>query len=192
VAWNPLSTKIDFTTAIFFEKKFEKKISLRHRFLTAQTTPHEQFNIDQTAFTTETLKDSMDTARAFKDAHGEMKKAYGQFNISELEDLHDDMADLMEDANEIQEVLARSYGVDEDCIDEDELDAELAALEGEMAWEAEASGPTAASGSAEGPAYLSALDSAPTHTPAHAEKQAIAAGDVDEFGLPRVAAQTTN
>ena len=38
-------------------------------------------------------------------------------DIDEIEDLQDDMADIMDQANEVQESLGRSYGVGQD-IDE--------------------------------------------------------------------------
>ncbi len=41
------------------------------------------------------------------------------------------MADMLEDANEVQEVLGRSYGMPE--IDEDDLEAELDALGDDIA-----------------------------------------------------------
>ena len=40
--------------------------------------------------------------------------------------MQDELADMLEDANEVQDVLGRSYGVPD--IDEDELEAELDAL----------------------------------------------------------------
>ena len=47
------------------------------------------------------------------------------------QDLQDDLADMLEDANEVQEVLGRSYGMPE--IDEDALEAELDALGDDIA-----------------------------------------------------------
>ncbi|KAG6598008.1 Charged multivesicular body protein 5 [Phytophthora cinnamomi] len=57
-----------------------------------------------------------------------MKAETQKIDISELEDVQDDMADLMEDMNEIQEIIGRSYGIGDE-IDEDELEAELEGLE---------------------------------------------------------------
>uniref|UniRef100_A0A2K6U023 Charged multivesicular body protein 5 n=1 Tax=Saimiri boliviensis boliviensis TaxID=39432 RepID=A0A2K6U023_SAIBB len=51
----------------------------------------------------------------------EMKKAYKQVKIDQIEDLQDQLEDMMEDANEIQEALSRSYGTPE--LDEDDLEA---------------------------------------------------------------------
>ena len=51
----------------------------------------------------------METVAAMKAANKDIKQAYKGFSIAELEDMQDDMADLMADANEIQDVLGRSY-----------------------------------------------------------------------------------
>ena len=48
-----------------------------------------------------------------------------------LQDMQDDLADMMEDANEVQEALGRTYGMPD--IDEDDLEAELDALGEEFA-----------------------------------------------------------
>jgi charged multivesicular body protein 5 len=45
--------------------------------------------------------------------------------------LQDDLADMLEEANEVQDVLGRSYGMPE--IDEDELEGQLDALLDDMA-----------------------------------------------------------
>ena len=37
-----------------------------------------------------------------------MQKEYKKVNIDKIEDLHEDLADMMEDANEIQEVMGKS------------------------------------------------------------------------------------
>merc|ERR1711933_328513 len=51
----------------------------------------------------------------------------GAININEVEDMQDDMADLLEQAEEIQNALGRSYNTDD--VDEADLEAELAAME---------------------------------------------------------------
>ncbi len=45
--------------------------------------------------------------------------------------MQDDLADMLEEANEVQDVLGRSYGMPE--IDEDELEGQLDALLDDMA-----------------------------------------------------------
>jgi charged multivesicular body protein 5 len=55
-----------------------------------------------------------------KAANKDLKKAYKDINIGDVEDLHDDMSDMLQDAEEINEVLGQAYGVPED-IDESDL-----------------------------------------------------------------------
>merc|ERR1712216_1074315 len=50
------------------------------------------------------------------------------FDVDKIDALNDEMADLMDQSKEIQDVLGRSYDVPED-IDEEELMGELDALE---------------------------------------------------------------
>ena len=51
------------------------------------------------------------------------------FNMDEVEDMFDDMAELMADQEEIQEMMGRNFGVE---FDEDELMGELAELDAEI------------------------------------------------------------
>jgi hypothetical protein len=51
--------------------------------------------------------------------------------------LQDDLSDMLEDANEVQEALGRSYGMPD--VDEDELEAELDALGDEFALDEDSS-----------------------------------------------------
>merc|ERR1719359_2589143 len=62
-----------------------------------------------------------------KDANKALKKQFKAINIGQVEDLQDDMADLLEQAEEVQNALGRSYNTDD--IDEEDLEAELAAME---------------------------------------------------------------
>merc|ERR1719183_436108 len=87
----------------------------------------QQFNIEQVTFAQETLKETADTVGAMKDANKALKKQFKAININQVEDMQDDMADLLEQAEEIQEAMGRSYNTDD--IDEADLEAELAAME---------------------------------------------------------------
>lgn len=91
------------------------------------TLQQQTFNMEQAAMTTENLKNTMTTVDAMRVANKEMKKQYKGIDIDKIESIHYDMEDLIEQANEIQESLGRSYGVPEE-IDEDDLQAELDAL----------------------------------------------------------------
>ena len=92
-----------------------------------EQTRNQQFNIDQVSFAQESLAETANTVSAMKDANKALKKQFKAINISQVEDLQDDMADLMEQAEEIQSAMGRSYNTDD--IDEADLEAELAAME---------------------------------------------------------------
>merc|ERR1719393_206121 len=62
-----------------------------------------------------------------KDANKSLTKQFKQVDINQVDDLQDDMADLLEQAEEVQSALSRSYNTDD--IDEADLEAELAAME---------------------------------------------------------------
>lgn len=57
----------------------------------------QQFNLDQVAFTTESVKDTVNTVQALKGAHKELKTQMKkkEFDIDKIERLQDDMSDLM-------------------------------------------------------------------------------------------------
>ncbi|EJD01012.1 uncharacterized protein FOMMEDRAFT_21472, partial [Fomitiporia mediterranea MF3/22] len=88
----------------------------------------QTFNMESAALATENLRNTMATFDAMKVANKEMKKQYGKIDIDKIENMHYDMEDLLEQANEIQETLGRSYAVPDE-IDEADLQAELDALE---------------------------------------------------------------
>jgi len=131
------------------------------------------WNMEQMTFATENIKTAQNTAEAMKASAGALKAEMGNIDIGEIEDTADDIADLLEDANEINDVLGRSYAVEDD-IDEADLDDELAALDEQLAFEAEL-------GDTDAPSYLTdtATPAVAADTPAPA-----AAEQVDEFGLP--------
>lgn len=90
----------------------------------------QSFNLDQTNFATQMLIETKGTVDAMRAGVKQMKQEYKNINISEIENLQDDMEDMMADAQEVQEALGRTYGVPE--VDESELEAELEALGDEM------------------------------------------------------------
>uniref|UniRef100_A0A2K5JKA1 Charged multivesicular body protein 5 n=1 Tax=Colobus angolensis palliatus TaxID=336983 RepID=A0A2K5JKA1_COLAP len=73
----------------------------------------------QANYTIQSLNDTKTTVDAMKLGVKEMKKAYKQVKINQIEDLQIHLEHMMEDANEIQEALSRSYGTPE--LDEDDL-----------------------------------------------------------------------
>jgi hypothetical protein len=86
--------------------------------------------MEQANYANQTLKDTQATVAAMKDGMKSMKKEFKKINIEEIEDVQDDLADMLEQSDEIQEALGRNYNMPE--IDEDELNAELDALGDEL------------------------------------------------------------
>mmetsp|Transcript_6754 Transcript_6754/g.14105 ORF Transcript_6754/g.14105 Transcript_6754/m.14105 type:complete len:159 (+) Transcript_6754:295-771(+) len=133
----------------------------------------QQFNIDQAAFGIESAKASVGTVAAMKAANTELKKTIKKdLNIDDVEDLADDMAELMEDFNEINEAMAQKFSTPVD-VDEADLEAELDMLEDELEDEELEADAT--------PSYLqeSNLPAQPTTAPG--EK---VPANTDEYGLP--------
>ncbi|KAG1872816.1 Snf7 family [Suillus tomentosus] len=106
----------------------------------------QTFNMESAALTTDNLRNTMATVDAMKLANKEMRKQYGKIDIDKIENMHYDMEELLEQANEIQESLGRSYAVPDE-IDEADLEAELDALQFEE--------------EEEGPSYLADLNKVP-------------------------------
>jgi len=96
----------------------------------------QSFNMESASLTTENLRNAMVTVDAMKTANKEIKKQYGKIGLDKIEAMHDDMAELLEQANEIQETVGRSYAVPDE-IDEADLEAELEALSGSQEGEDE-------------------------------------------------------
>ncbi|KAM5535515.1 hypothetical protein V8D89_010852 [Ganoderma adspersum] len=111
----------------------------------AQLT-QQTFNMESAALATENLRNTMATVDAMQQANKELRKQYGKIDIDKIESVHFDMEDLLEQANEIQETLGRSYAVPDE-LDEADLQAELDALELEV--------------EDEGPSYLTDLNKVP-------------------------------
>ncbi|KZT62318.1 charged multivesicular body protein 5 [Calocera cornea HHB12733] len=98
--------------------------------LTQQT-----FNMESAAITTDNLRNTMATVDAMRTANKELRKQYGKLDIDKIDAMHDELSDLLEQANEIQETMGRSYGVPDE-LDEADLEAELDALSQEVEEEA--------------------------------------------------------
>jgi len=127
----------------------------------------QQFNVDQAKFATESVKDNAVMVEAMKGTRDQLKKAYKDININEIENLHDDMSDLMDMSEEVNQIMGTAYGVPED-VDEDDLLDELDALDDELEL-----GTTE-----EVPSYLVDAPKAGTNK--------VPQRDVDELGLPKV------
>ncbi|KAJ9522998.1 hypothetical protein QJQ45_023834 [Haematococcus lacustris] len=111
----------------------------------------QQFNMEQTRFTVDSIKDTITTVQALSIANKEMKstmKKNKELDLNYIDKLQDDMFDMMDMSKEINEAMSRSYEVPED-VDESDLMAELDGLEEELSMEAGAKGAT--------PSYLQIL-----------------------------------
>eukprot|EP00560_Eucampia_antarctica_P008657 CAMPEP_0197825178 /NCGR_PEP_ID=MMETSP1437-20131217/2306_1 /TAXON_ID=49252 ORGANISM="Eucampia antarctica, Strain CCMP1452" /NCGR_SAMPLE_ID=MMETSP1437 /ASSEMBLY_ACC=CAM_ASM_001096 /LENGTH=225 /DNA_ID=CAMNT_0043425073 /DNA_START=118 /DNA_END=795 /DNA_ORIENTATION=- len=92
----------------------------------------QQFNIEQASFGIESAKASVQTVAAMSAASQELKRTVRKdLNIDQIEDVNDDMAELMDEFNQINEALASNYATPED-IDEADLEAELEMLDDEL------------------------------------------------------------
>jgi len=144
----------------------------------ADNLRNQSFNMEQTNMATQTLKDTKDTVNAMKSGVKAMKKEFKNVNIEQIEDMQDELADMLEDANEVQEVMGRAYGVPD--IDEDDLEAELDALGDDFALDDDTSYLDEANKAPDAPLKDPGSDSVATN------QDGVA---VDEFGLPKIPAQ---
>merc|ERR1711894_159206 len=144
----------------------------------AENMRNQSFNMEQTLMATQTLKDTKTTMDAMKVGVKEMKKEFKNVNIEKIEDMQDELADMLEDANEVQEVMGRAYGMPE--IDEDDLEAELDALGDDFALDEDTSYLDEANKAPDAPKKEPGIDSVAT------DKDGVL---VDEFGLPKIPAQ---
>merc|ERR1719150_2499859 len=90
----------------------------------------QQMNIDNAKFAQQSIKDNADMVVAMKGAATQLKQQFKEIDIDEVEDLQDEMMDLMEDANEINDILGEAWGMDD--FDEDDLLEELDGLDDEL------------------------------------------------------------
>ena len=72
---------------------------------------NQQFNVDQAAFASESMQDTLNTVSALREANTQQQAMMKNFNMDQMEDLFDDMADMMADMEEINECMGRSYDV---------------------------------------------------------------------------------
>jgi charged multivesicular body protein 5 len=132
---------------------------------------NQSFNIEQQNMAIQSMRDTKTTLSAMQVGLKEMKKEYKKVDINKIENLQDDLADILEQANEVQDAMGRTYGMPE--VDESELEAELEALGDELLLDTEASYLDAPSV----PSREPGVDTIPTN------KDGL---QVDEFGLPKL------
>ena len=85
-----------------------------------------QFNVEQMTFAAQNMQDTLTTVSAMKEAHKVQSQQLKAFKIGDIENMMDDMAEMMEDTEEINEVMSRNYACD---IDEGDLERELEELD---------------------------------------------------------------
>lgn len=132
---------------------------------------NQSFNIEQQNMAIQSMKDTKTTVQAMQMGLKEMKKEYKKVDINKIENLQDDLADILEQANEVQDAMSRTYGMPE--VDESELEAELEALGDELALDTDNS-------------YLD-TPAVPSRDPGVDSLAVNRDGvEVDEFGLPKL------
>ena len=133
-----LEKKIEAETAIARKHaKTNKRLALQ---ALKRKKNHEKKlqQIDGTLTTLEYQRDALDSATSnaavFKtmgEAAKALKKAHSDMDVDEVHDIMDDIAEQHEIANEIAEAISNPVAFG-GAIDEDDLEAELAELEGEL------------------------------------------------------------
>jgi len=136
----------------------------------------QSFNMEQSNFAIQGMKDNQLTVDAMRQGLKTMQKEYKKMDVDKIDDMQDEIEEMLEMNNEIQDVLSRQY--DTPDIDESELEAELEALGDELELDTDTS-------------YLDdAMKDAPgipnkVPSASRTDQSAVA---VDEFGLPKLLA----
>ena len=78
----------------------------------------QRFNLDQASFAIENVKESAQVVEGMKAANVALKMAHKNVSLDEVEDMQDDLEDMLEEADEIQQIMSRSYGLPDDCDEE--------------------------------------------------------------------------
>lgn len=80
----------------------------------------QQMNVDQVAFAKEQAKDTKNQVQAMTQAKKELKAEFKrpELNLDNVESLQDELDDILDQSNEMQEILGRSYDAPEDINDE--------------------------------------------------------------------------
>ena len=83
------------------------QILKRRKMYEAQlnTLQNQQFNVDQMAFNSESIQSNIDMFAAMKDATAAQQEQMKKINYNDLEDLYENMAEMMEDQEEINEMM---------------------------------------------------------------------------------------
>ncbi|THD19179.1 Charged multivesicular body protein 5 [Fasciola hepatica] len=139
---------------------------------------NQSFNISNTDFALKSLQDTKTTVDAMKVTSKAMKREMKKINIDQVFDVQDDLADMMYEADEIQDALGQNYATPD--VDESELEAELMALGGEL----DSYGLDDAIDVPSVPNTALPGESVPTS--ATGSKTSVNGVQLDEFGLPQI------
>ena len=101
-----------------------------------KTYMNQQFTLDQVAFTSESIQNTIEMVNSLVIQAGTMKEVIEQqkgimkgLDIDKLDDIRDEMDELKYESDYMNEMLNRDYDCD---VDEDDLDDELGMLEQEL------------------------------------------------------------
>ncbi|EFO16517.1 hypothetical protein LOAG_11989 [Loa loa] len=136
----------------------------------------QSFNMEQSNFAMQGMKDTQATVAAMKQGLKTMQKEYRKLDVDKIDKLQDEMEEMLDMNNEIQEAMSRQYETPD--IDEADLEAELDALGDEFETDVDTS-------------YLDEALNAPgvpSKEPGYESKVTEGGIAVDEFGLPKVPA----
>ncbi|VDN42809.1 unnamed protein product [Gongylonema pulchrum] len=90
----------------------------------------QSFNMEQSNFAIQGMKDTQSTVAAMKQGLKTMQTEFKHLDINKIDALQDEMEEMLDMNNEIQEAMARQYETPD--IDEADLEAELDALGDEL------------------------------------------------------------
>lgn len=96
-----------------------------------QQLSNQSFTIEQTSFAIDTVKDYQTTIAAMSEANKTLKAEQKKLNIDNIEDVQDELEDMLDDFEELNVVMSRTYGAEYEIEDAD-IEAELACLEDEL------------------------------------------------------------
>jgi charged multivesicular body protein 5 len=90
----------------------------------------QQLTLERVSFTNETIQNTIETSKALKEAVKAQQIQMQDLDLDELADIRDDMAEMAFENQQISELLSQNVY---DCdANEDDLDAELKALDDEI------------------------------------------------------------
>jgi len=96
-----------------------------------QQLSNQSFTIEQTSFAIDSVKDYQATIAAMSEANKTLKAEQKKLNIDSIEDIQDELEDMLDDFEELNQVMSRTYGAEYEIEDAD-IEAELACLEDEL------------------------------------------------------------